>query len=193
MQVGFTRVAHAGSALMCSKLCHVTLYQKMACKCGEKSGATAFCSESNREGTNILVVIGTMHIGMKDVRTKATLITLASCGVGQLKNLLRRVRRIMNNSMVQPFSGSKSADRLQLLGMYRWVEKHLNRVAVCLEMLRILVRGSLEGFCMYTHYGHGGAIPTQRVYRLSDNDHPMQEKCSLKLGYSNVWTLEALL
>ena len=29
---------------------------KMASKCGEESGATAFCSKSNREGTNILVV-----------------------------------------------------------------------------------------------------------------------------------------
>ena len=28
--------------------------------------------------------------------------------------------------------------------------------------------GSLAGFPMYTHYGRAGAIPTQRVYRLSD-------------------------
>ena len=27
---------------------------------------------------------------------------------------------------------------------------------------------SLEGFRMYTHYGRVGAIPTQRVYQLSD-------------------------
>jgi len=54
----------------------------MASRCGEESGATAFCSESNREGTNILVVKGTAHTGMKDVRTKATVITLASFGVG---------------------------------------------------------------------------------------------------------------
>ena len=39
----------------------------MASKCGEESGATAFCLESNREGTNILVVKGTTHTGMKDI------------------------------------------------------------------------------------------------------------------------------
>ena len=43
----------------------------MASKCGEESGATAFYSESNREGTNILVVKGTAHTGMKDIRTKS--------------------------------------------------------------------------------------------------------------------------
>ena len=80
---------------------------------GKSLGATAFCSESNREGTNILVVKGTTHTGMKDIRTKATVITLASLGVGQFKNLLRiGIRRKMNNLTVQPFSGSKSADRL---------------------------------------------------------------------------------
>ena len=62
----------------------------MASKCGEESGATAFCSESNREGTNILVVKGTTHTGMKDIRTKANVITLASLGVGQLKKSLKK-------------------------------------------------------------------------------------------------------
>ena len=80
----------------------------MASKCGEESGATAFCWESNVEGTNILVVKGTTHTGMKDIRTKANVITLASLGVGQLKNLLRK----MNNPTVQPFPGRKSVGRL---------------------------------------------------------------------------------
>ena len=62
----------------------------MASKCGEESGATAFCSKSNREGTNILVVKGTTHTGMKDIRTKANVITLASLGVGQLKKSLKK-------------------------------------------------------------------------------------------------------
>ena len=84
----------------------------MASRCGEESGATAFCSESSREGTNILVVKGTTHTGIKDIRTKATVITLASLGVGQFKESLKNLRRKMNNSMVQPFSGSKSVDRL---------------------------------------------------------------------------------
>jgi len=61
----------------------------MASKCGEESGATAFCSESNQEGTNILVVKGTTHTGMKDVRTKAIVITSASFGVGRLKKSLK--------------------------------------------------------------------------------------------------------
>ena len=62
----------------------------MASKCGEESGATAFCLESNREGTNILVVKGTTHTGIKDIRTKATVITLASLGIGQLKKSLKK-------------------------------------------------------------------------------------------------------
>ena len=35
---------------------------------------------------NLLVVKGTTHTGMKDIRTKGTVITLASLGVGQFKN-----------------------------------------------------------------------------------------------------------
>ena len=70
----------------------------MASKCGEESGATAFCSELNREGTNILVVKGTTHTGMKDVCTKDIVITSASFGVGRLKKSLKR--RKMNNSTV---------------------------------------------------------------------------------------------
>ena len=68
-------MACAGSALTCSKLW---------------SGATAFCLESNQKSTNILVVKGTMHTGMKDVHTKAIVIILASFGIGRLKNLLKK-------------------------------------------------------------------------------------------------------
>ena len=81
----------------------------MASKCGEESGATAFCLESNREGTNILVVKGTTHTGMKDICTEANVITLASLDVGQLK---KSQRRKMNNPTVHPFSGRKSVDEL---------------------------------------------------------------------------------
>ena len=59
----------------------------MASKCGEESGATAFCLELNREGTNILVVKGTTYTGMKDVCTKDIMITSASFGVGRLKKI----------------------------------------------------------------------------------------------------------
>ena len=62
----------------------------MASKCGEESGTTAFCPELNREGMNILVGKGTTHMGMKDIRTKATMITLASLGVGHLKKSLKK-------------------------------------------------------------------------------------------------------
>ena len=61
----------------------------MASKRGEESGATAFCSESNQEGTNILVVKGTTYTGMKDVCTKAIVIIPASLGVGCLKKSLK--------------------------------------------------------------------------------------------------------
>ena len=62
----------------------------MASMCGEESGATAFCSESSREGTNILVVKDTTHTGMKDIHTKATVITLVYLGVGQFKKSLKK-------------------------------------------------------------------------------------------------------
>jgi len=64
----------------------------MASKCGEESGATTFCSESNREIEKVrtFLVKGTMHTGMKDIHTKATVITLASLGVGQLKKSLKK-------------------------------------------------------------------------------------------------------
>ena len=39
---------------------------------------------------NILVVKGTTHTGMKGKRTKATVITLASLGVGQFKKSLKK-------------------------------------------------------------------------------------------------------
>jgi len=58
---------------------------------------------------NILVVKGTTHTGMKDIRTKATVIILASLSVGQFRKSLKRK---MNNSTAHPFSGSKSADGL---------------------------------------------------------------------------------
>ena len=79
----------------------------MASKCGEESGATAFCSESNQEGTNILVVKGTTHTGMKDVCTKPIVITSASFGVGHLKKSLKDEQ--FDGLAV---SGSKSAGRL---------------------------------------------------------------------------------
>jgi len=62
----------------------------MASKRGEESGACAFCSESNRKGTNTLVIKGTAHTGMKAIRTKATVITFASFGVGQFKKTLKK-------------------------------------------------------------------------------------------------------
>ena len=104
-----------------------------------KSGATAFCSESSREGTNIPVVRGTTQTGMKDERTKATVITLASFGVDQLKKKDDGLLSRFLAASLQMDSATWEAS---------WVEKRLNRVAICLERLRTLARGSLEGFCM---------------------------------------------
>ena len=59
----------------------------MASRCGEESGATAFCSESSPEGTNILVVKGTAHTRLKEICAKATVIALASFDVGRLKKI----------------------------------------------------------------------------------------------------------
>ena len=41
---------------------------------------------------NILVVKGTTHTGMKDIRTKATVITLASLGIDHFKESLLEER-----------------------------------------------------------------------------------------------------
>ena len=43
---------------------------------------TSPSTELNRQGTNIK---GTAHAGMKDIRIKATVITLASFGIGRLQ------------------------------------------------------------------------------------------------------------
>lgn len=88
---------------------------------------------------------------MKDIHVKATVTALASFDVGHLKESLK-----INNSALQPFSGSKFRDRL--LGKYLWVEKCLKRIAKCLESLRTLVQGSSEGFCMFTYNGRVRAI-----------------------------------
>ena len=79
----------------------------------------------------------------------------------------------MNKSKVQPFSGSKSSDAFQPLRGYCLVEKRQNRIAKCPEWLRTRAFASLVGFCIYTHYGRVSAIPTWRVYRLSDTAIPM--------------------
>ena len=42
-------------------------------------------TESNRNGTNILVVKGTVHTRLKEICAKATVIALASFDVGCLK------------------------------------------------------------------------------------------------------------
>ena len=59
---------------------------KFVCMVLETSAST----ELNRQGMNILVVKGTAQTGMKDIRTKATVITLARLGIGQLKESLKK-------------------------------------------------------------------------------------------------------
>ena len=60
---------------------HVTKIK--ASERGEESRACAFCSELKRKGTN-MIVKGTAHTGMKDIRIKATVITPAVIGVSRL-------------------------------------------------------------------------------------------------------------
>ena len=50
---------------------------------------TPASTESNRHGTNILVVKGTAHTRLKEICAKATVIALASFDVGRLKKSLK--------------------------------------------------------------------------------------------------------
>ena len=53
-------------------------------------GLLRFTRSRIKKVQNILVVKGTTYIGMKDVHTKATVITFASFGIGQLKKSLKK-------------------------------------------------------------------------------------------------------
>ena len=50
---------------------------------------TQTSTESNRQGTNTLVVKGTSHTRLKEIHAKSTVIALASFDVGHLKKSLR--------------------------------------------------------------------------------------------------------
>ena len=50
---------------------------------------TQASTESNPHGTDILVVKGTVHTRLKEICAKATVIALASFGVGHLKKSLK--------------------------------------------------------------------------------------------------------
>ena len=50
---------------------------------------TQASTESNHQGTSTLVVKGTAHTRLKEIRAKATVIALASFDVGRLKNSLK--------------------------------------------------------------------------------------------------------
>ena len=49
--------------------------------------SNALYTESNCHGTNILIVKGTAHARLKEIRAKATVIALASFDVGHLKKI----------------------------------------------------------------------------------------------------------
>ena len=112
-------------------------------------------TESNRHGTNILVVKGTAHTRLKEIRAKATVIALASFDVGRLKKSLEE-----ENQRFSRFLAVSLAMRFSHLGGYHSVEKRWNRIAKCPEWLTTRAFATLEGFRMYTHYGCVGAIPT---------------------------------
>ena len=82
-----------GSSAMASNVCTVL--------------ETQASTESNCQSTNILVVKGTAHTRLKEIRAKATVIALAKFDVGCLKPLRR----------------------------YHSIEKHQNRIAKCPERL----------------------------------------------------------
>ena len=62
-----------------------------------------------RKGTNILLVKGTAHTGMKETRARTTMITSASGGIGHLKKSLKKKKqKMMDKLTIQPLSVSKS-------------------------------------------------------------------------------------
>ena len=63
-----------------------------------------------RKGTNILLVKGTAHTGMKETRARTTMITSASCGIGHLKKSLKKKKQMMDKLTIQPLAVSKSRD-----------------------------------------------------------------------------------
>ena len=55
---------------------------------------TQASTESNHQGTNILVVKGTAHTRLKEIHAKAMVIAFASFDVGHLKkNLLEKTKK----------------------------------------------------------------------------------------------------
>ena len=64
-----------------------------------------------RKGTNVLLAKGTLYTGMKETRMKTTMITSASSDVSDLKESLKKKRRMtMDKSTIQPLSVSKYRD-----------------------------------------------------------------------------------
>ena len=51
---------------------------------------TQASTESNRHGTNILVVKGNAHARLKEIRAKATVIAVANFDVGRLRKISER-------------------------------------------------------------------------------------------------------
>ena len=61
-------------------------------------------------GTNILLVKGTVHTGMKE---RTTLITSASSDIGHLEKIWKKKKqKMMDKSMIPPLSVSKSSSHL---------------------------------------------------------------------------------
>ena len=82
----------------------------MTSNCREVSGATSvFCGPILRKGTNILLVKGTLHAGMKETCAKTTMITSASFDIGCLKDIPEE-EDDDDKLTIQPLSVSKSKD-----------------------------------------------------------------------------------
>ena len=70
-------------------------------------------------------------------------------------------------------------------------ERQRNRIARCLDRLGVLALESLGGFCIYTHYGHVGAIPI-----IINSDMAIRscvEHCVLAWSASSHDTLHAIM
>ena len=61
---------------------------------------TPASTKSNRHGTTILVVKGTVHTRLEEIHAKATVIALASFDIVRLNNLLKKTKKKKKDEQV---------------------------------------------------------------------------------------------
>ena len=72
-------------------------------------GLLCFLWINFRKDTDVLLVKGTLHTGMKETHAKTTMTILASSDVGRLKKSLKK-KTMTEKLMIQPLFISKSRD-----------------------------------------------------------------------------------